>query len=150
MSFQKEVRKNPRISADVAAHACRNGRKRIAERTSKQKITSAASIRLMSALPEQPERLVEILRELIALSKTEGNHSELAPANGPTKLLDARERGTPGKPRRLGPKLPQRAKADCARTLDAVASRSNDPFSSDIVRRYTARARVRVELCGAL
>ena len=90
MSFQKEVRKNPRISADVAAHACRNGRKRIAERTSKQKITSAASIRLMSALPEQPERLVEILRELIALSKTEGNHSELAPANGPTKLLDAR------------------------------------------------------------
>ena len=44
----------------------------------------------MSALPEQPERLVEILRELIALSKTEGNHSELAPANGPTKLLDAR------------------------------------------------------------
>jgi len=44
----------------------------------------------MSALPEQPERLVEILRELIALSKTEGNPSELAPTNGPTKLLDAR------------------------------------------------------------
>jgi hypothetical protein len=43
----------------------------------------------MSAVPEQPERLVEILRELIALSKTEGNHSELARANDPTKLLDA-------------------------------------------------------------
>jgi len=61
----------------------------IAERTSKQKIASAASIKLMSALPEQPERLVEILRQLVALSKTEGNHSELARANDPTKLLDA-------------------------------------------------------------
>src|SRR5262249_23574097 len=61
----------------------------ITERTSKQKIASAASIRLMSALPEQPERLVEILRELIALSKKEGNHSEAARANDPTKLLDA-------------------------------------------------------------
>jgi len=61
----------------------------IAGRTSKQKIGSATSIRLMSTLPEQPERLVEILRELIALSKSEGNHSELARANNPNELLDA-------------------------------------------------------------
>ena len=41
------------------------GNDKFVERTSKLKLASAASIILMSALPEQPERLVEILRELI-------------------------------------------------------------------------------------
>jgi len=61
----------------------------MAECTNKQEIASAASIRLMSALPDQPERLVEILREIIALSKTDTNHRESAKRADSTESFDA-------------------------------------------------------------
>jgi hypothetical protein len=52
---------------------------------------SAASIRLMSASPELPERLAEILREILALSNSAGtSHSESACGSDPLELVDAR------------------------------------------------------------
>ena len=51
---------------------------------------SAASITLMSVSPEPPERLAEILLEILALSKpTRTSQSESAGAGGPIENFDA-------------------------------------------------------------
>ena len=64
------------------------GRKK--KRTSRHNFKSAASIILMSVSLEPPERLAEILREILALSDlTRTSQSESAHGSDPIELLDA-------------------------------------------------------------
>jgi hypothetical protein len=57
---------------------------------SRQNFNSAASITLMSVSPEPPERLAEILLEILALSKpTRTSQSEPDSGSAPGELSDA-------------------------------------------------------------
>ena len=60
------------------------------ERNNKHNFKSAASITLMSVSPEPPERLAEILLEILALSKpTRTSQSESASGSDPIESCDA-------------------------------------------------------------
>jgi len=57
---------------------------------SRHNVKSAASITLMSVSPEPPERLAEILLEILALSKpTRTSQSESVSGSDPIELFDA-------------------------------------------------------------
>jgi hypothetical protein len=60
------------------------------EPNSRHNFKSAASITLMSVSPEPPERLAEILLEILALSKpTRTRQSESGRCSDPIELFDA-------------------------------------------------------------
>jgi hypothetical protein len=60
------------------------------ERRGRHDFKSAASITMMSVSPESPERLAEILQEILALSNsTRASRSESVSGSDPIELFDA-------------------------------------------------------------